>query len=279
MVTLATKLCVSIAQFPGNVGTTIHNALYARHGFDFVYKALEVKDEIAAVDAIRGVRALGIRGCGVSMPYKMIAAQMADKRSPIVESTGVANTLVNEDGILHAHNTDYDGVVESLKRLANGHKFVDVLIIGSGATAATVYAALVTQGFARPDEIGVVNIRREHAMSFACDRGAKLFSWDDLGTLSADLVINTTCLGMLALETLHEIPTFNALFDVVNRETALYKHAIALGKPALNGELMTAVQALKQFQLYTGKEFHCVDDFSCIEDELDFVLGVMRGGK
>ena len=50
-----------------NVGTRFHNFLYAELDLDFVYKAFTTTDLAAAV---AGIRALGIRGCGVSMPYK-----------------------------------------------------------------------------------------------------------------------------------------------------------------------------------------------------------------
>ena len=62
-----TRLCISLAGRPSNIGTRFHNHLYDELGLDFIYKAFTTTD-IAA--AIGGVRALGIRGCSVSMPFK-----------------------------------------------------------------------------------------------------------------------------------------------------------------------------------------------------------------
>ena len=62
-----TRLCISLAGRPSNIGTRFHNHLYDVLGLDFIYKAFTTTD-IAA--AIGGVRALGIRGCSVSMPFK-----------------------------------------------------------------------------------------------------------------------------------------------------------------------------------------------------------------
>src|SRR5690348_7015896 len=53
-----TRLCISLASRPSNIGTRFHNYLYDMLGLDFVYKAFTTTD-IAA--AIGGVRALGIR--------------------------------------------------------------------------------------------------------------------------------------------------------------------------------------------------------------------------
>jgi shikimate dehydrogenase len=66
-ITKDTVVCMSLAGRPSNVGTRFHNFLYAELGLDFVYKAFTTTTDLAA--AIAGIRAQGIRGCGVSMPY------------------------------------------------------------------------------------------------------------------------------------------------------------------------------------------------------------------
>jgi shikimate dehydrogenase len=58
---------MSLAARPGNFGTRFHNFLYERLGLDFVYKAFTTTD---IGGAVKGIRALGIRGCAVSMPFK-----------------------------------------------------------------------------------------------------------------------------------------------------------------------------------------------------------------
>jgi shikimate dehydrogenase len=70
-ITKDTVLCMSLAGRPSNIGTRFHNFLYAELGLDFVYKAFTTTDLAAA---IAGIRALGIRGCGVSMPTRRPAS-------------------------------------------------------------------------------------------------------------------------------------------------------------------------------------------------------------
>ena len=60
-------LCISVAEKPGKFGITVHNAGYKALGLNFMYKTFAV-DDIKGV--IVGIRSLGIRGCGVSMPFK-----------------------------------------------------------------------------------------------------------------------------------------------------------------------------------------------------------------
>ena len=74
-----TRLCISLAARPSNIGTRFHNYLYDELGFDFIYKAFTTTD-IAA--AIGGVRALGIRGCSVSMPFKEDVIALVDEVEP-----------------------------------------------------------------------------------------------------------------------------------------------------------------------------------------------------
>jgi shikimate 5-dehydrogenase len=103
-ITKDTVLWMSLAGRPSNIGTRFHNFLYAELSLDFVYKAFTTTDLAAA---IAGIRALGIRGCGVSMPYKEACIEFVDAMDGSAEAIGSVNTIVNTDGQLRAYNTDY----------------------------------------------------------------------------------------------------------------------------------------------------------------------------
>ena len=138
-----TRLCISLAGRPSNIGTRFHNYLYDVLGLDFIYKAFTTTD-IAA--AIGGVRALGIRGCSVSMPFKQDVIALVDEVEPSAKSIHSVNTIVNDDGRLTASNTDYIAV----QRLIDEHGLQpsqSVLIRGSGGMANAVAAAFRDNGF------------------------------------------------------------------------------------------------------------------------------------
>ena len=82
-------------QAVSNIGTRFHNHLYDVLGLDFIYKAFTTTD-IAA--AIGGVRALGIRGCSVSMPFKEDVIALVDEVEPSARAIHSVNTIVNDDG-------------------------------------------------------------------------------------------------------------------------------------------------------------------------------------
>ena len=106
-----TRLCMSLSGRPGHFGTRFHNHLYMQLGLNYVYKAFTTRDLVAAVS---GIRALGIRGCGVSMPFKEACVALVDELDPSAKAIGAVNTIVNDDGRLKAYNTDYVAVRQLL---------------------------------------------------------------------------------------------------------------------------------------------------------------------
>lgn len=247
-----TRLCISLAARPSNIGTRFHNHLYDVLGLDFVYKAFTTTDLAAAIG---GVRALGIRGCSVSMPFKEDVLALVDHVEPSAERLRSVNTIVNDDGRLSASNTDYVAV----RRLLEEHA-VDptgsVLVRGSGGMASAVGAALVDHGFTT----GTVVARNAEAGRALADR----LGWDlapSVGDRTADLLVNVTPIGMAggpdsdtaAFETA-TIAHARTVLDVVAlpAETQLVRAARAAGVPVITGAEVIALQAAEQFERYTG---------------------------
>ena len=84
---------------------TMHNAAYAETGVDFVYAAFRVAaDQLG--EAIRGMRALGIKGLNVTIPHKVAVMEFLDKLDPLAEKIGAVNTIVNDDGVLTGFNRE-----------------------------------------------------------------------------------------------------------------------------------------------------------------------------
>lgn len=137
-ITKDTVLCMSLAGRPSSIGTRFHNFLYDELSLDFVYKAFTTTDLAAA---IAGIRALGIRGCGVSMPYKEACIEFVDVMDASAEAIGSVNTIVNTGDRVRAFNTDYLAVA---KLLADRQVPTDCTfaVLGSGGMAKAVVAAL-----------------------------------------------------------------------------------------------------------------------------------------
>lgn len=107
-----TQLCMSLSGRPGNFGLRFHNHLYEQLGLNFYYKAFSSQD---LPGAIGGIRALGIRGCGVSMPFKEACIALVDELDASAQAIASINTIVNTNGRLKAYNTDYIAIEQLLK--------------------------------------------------------------------------------------------------------------------------------------------------------------------
>ncbi len=246
----ATRLCMSVSARPSTFGSRFHNHLYEQLGLDYVYKAFRVED-IAGV--VAGIRALSVRGCAVSMPFKEAVIPLLDGLDPSAEVIASVNTIVNTDGRLSGYNTDYGAVRRLLEQsgLATDTPFV---LRGSGGMAKAVAAALRDAGFSRGE---IVARNAETGRALASGYG---FDWRaELGEPAA-LLINVTPLGMVGPERDELafpkawIEACEAVMDVVALplETPLLALARAQGKQLITGGDIAVLQALEQFTLYTG---------------------------
>lgn len=245
-----TQLCISLASRPSRIGTRFHNWLYGQLGLDFVYKACTT-DNIAG--AVAGIRALGIRGCGVSMPFKQDVIPLVDAVDASASAIGAVNTIVNTEGHLDAYNTDYLAVAALLRPLACDAPFA---VLGSGGMARAVVAALRDAGFAT----GTIAARNRAAgVALAEQYG---FDWrPDIGDRRPALIVNATPIGMAGGPEAEQLPVppevaaaADTIFDVVAfpAETPLVRLARNAGKRVITGAEVLSLQAAEQFALYTG---------------------------
>ncbi|MGN7132348.1 shikimate 5-dehydrogenase [Rhodococcoides corynebacterioides] len=252
MLTKDTQLCMSLSGRPSNIGTRFHNYLYDELDLDFVYKAFTTDD---LPSAVAGIRALGIRGCGVSMPFKEAVIEHVDVLHRSASAIDSVNTLVNEGGVLHAHNTDYSAVAD-LVTAAGVDTAAPVTVTGSGGMAKAVVAALRDSGFTD----GVVAARNERTGPALAD--AYGYRWQSApDPAPGSFLVNVTPIGMAGGPdadaspfTTEAVAAATAVMDVVAMpsETPLIRAARAAGTPVITGAEVIALQAASQFTLYTG---------------------------
>ncbi len=247
-----TTLCVSLASNPGNFGNYFHNFLFDALDLNYIYKSFKT-DNIKL--AISSLRALGIRGCGISMPFKTEVIKYVDFVDQAVTDIGSANTIVNDKGYLKAFNTDSYSInniliEEKLNQNSN------ILIKGSGGMARAIIYSLKKLGYKN------VNIFARNKKTLS--KILKRWNLNEIKKIDSynqkyDLLINATPLGMANFT--NEIPfdeevilNSSIVMDVVvntdgtKLSTMCKKNNIKL----ITGEMITKLQAKKQFELYTG---------------------------
>jgi shikimate dehydrogenase len=247
-----TQLCMSLAARPGNFGTRFHNFLYRELGLNYVYKAFTTRDLAAAIG---GIRALGIRGCAISMPFKEACIQYLDELDSSARGIMSVNTIVNSDGYLKAFNTDYTAVL-TLLRSAEIPETTRFALRGSGGMAKAVACALKDAGFSN----GIILARNERAGAALAEQYG--FEWKrELENETPGLLINVTPIGMAGGSEAEQLSFSEDLvraaqmvFDVVALppETPLIRLATNLGRKTISGAEVIALQAVEQFALYTG---------------------------
>ncbi len=251
-VTANTRLCISIAARPGRWGVTVHNAAYEALGLDFLYKACGVSD---LPGAVAGIRALGIRGCGVSMPFKVAILALLDGVEPLAREVGAVNTVVNTEGKLLGYNTDVVAATAALTRVGVTSRS-SVLLLGAGGAARAVRTALRALG------VSAVTVACRDAgrgKEFVDGTGFEPVDWSYREDRLCDYVVNATPVGMspdvedCPLTTSY-LQTVRGVIELVAtpRETQLVRQALALGRAVSTGPEFSLDQAAAQFELYTG---------------------------
>lgn len=246
-----TQLCMSLSARPGNFGTRFQNHLFEALGLDYVYKAFTTTD---IEGAVRGLRALGIRGCAVSMPFKEAVIPLIDELDPSAASIGAVNTIVNDGGHLKGYNTDYLAVVQLMQRhqVPTDTRWA---LAGAGGMAKAVASALVDYGYANGTIVGR-NVEKRRDLA------------DKLGIAHADaapadtqMLVNATPIGMAGGAEADALPfppesiaAAEIVFDVVAipPETPLIRAARAAGRQVITGDAVLVLQGREQFVLYTG---------------------------
>ncbi|ALK11041.1 shikimate dehydrogenase [Blastochloris viridis] len=212
---------------------------------------------------LRDLARHGYVGANVTLPHKETALAVVDEADEAARTLGAVNTVWIERGRLFGANTDVTGFLADLDaRLAgwDGRSEHAVVLGAGGAARAIVYGLLQR----RIDRVSVINRSPERAEQLAVRFGPRVkpAGWAELPGLlaSADLVVNTTSLGMAGqpplVVDLAPLPPAAAVADIVYvpLETGLLAAARAGGHVGIDGLGMLLHQAAPGFTRWFGVE-------------------------
>ncbi|HCU4682004.1 TPA: quinate/shikimate dehydrogenase, partial [Escherichia coli] len=242
-------------------------------GLPFTYMAFEV-DNDSFPGAIEGLKALKMRGTGVSMPNKQLACEYVDELTPAAKLVGAINTIVNDDGYLRGYNTDGTGHIRAIKESGFDIKGKTMVLLGAGGASTAIGAQGAIEGL---KEIKLFNRRDEFfdkALAFAQrvnENTDCVVTVTDLADqqafaealASADILTNGTKVGMKPLENESLVYDISLLHPgllvtecVYNPHmTKLLQQAQQAGCKTIDGYGMLLWQGAEQFTLWTGKDF------------------------
>jgi shikimate dehydrogenase len=231
----------------------MHEAGYRALGLPFTYVPFEVRD---LKGAVAGLRALGIRGVGISHPFKQDVLPLLDALDPVAHRIGAVNTIVNDDGRLTGHNTDWIGAVRALEEVRPLLQ-TRVLLLGAGGAARAIAFGLRERGA----HTTIANRNAAKAERLAAESGAQHVPFDEARRPGAyDIIVNATSLGQSDVGRESPIPgdamqEGQIVMDIVYKplQTRLIEAAALRGAVAVRGGRMLLHQAAAQFELYTGR--------------------------
>jgi len=239
----------------------IHNHWIRQYGLNGTYGLFPVEPQNID-DAIRGLKALGLAGCNITIPHKVEAMKRMDWVDPLAQRMGAINTIVVQaDGALHGYNNDGFGFIQSLRddkpdwRADAG----PITVLGAGGAARAIVLSLIDEG---ASEIRLINRTRAKADALAQEFGQVVtaYDWSERHDALAGcaLLINTTNQGMhgqadLDLQ-LDQLPTSALVADAIYipLETALLAQARQRGNTTVNGLGMLLNQARPAFKAWFG---------------------------
>lgn len=231
----------------------MHEAAYRAVGIDYRYQPFQVEDIGAALTAMR---TLGIRGCGISMPFKLEVLEHLDAVDPLARRIGAVNTVVNDGGVLTGYNTDAWGARQAIEevRALSGSR---ILLLGAGGAARAVAFAFVEAGAV----LAIANRDGGRARALADEVGAReagdLSLVDELGRF--DALVNASSRGMTDVDPSSPVAPARLRQDLIVMDlvykpvaTELTRCATERGAVVIHGGRMLLHQATRQFELYTG---------------------------
>jgi shikimate dehydrogenase len=234
-----------------SLSPVMHNAAFSAKGLNAVYLAFETKE---IEDALKGMRALGIKGMSVTIPHKSSVIPLLDHVDRLAESIGAVNTIVNDKDRLVGHNTDGLGALKALREKTEVSQ-KSCLIVGAGGAARAIGYMLKEQGV----DLTLTNRSRGRGQDLADSLECPFIPLDKAEDIQVDLLIQTTSVGMHphdeeCLLSTNALKPGMVVMDIVYNpiETKLLSIAKTRGCVTINGLGMFIHQGVEQFKLWTG---------------------------
>lgn len=211
-------------------------------GYDYRLCPLPTPEEAHAFMQARDFKAIN-----VTIPYKELVIPYCDEIDDAARAIGSVNTIVNKNGRLEGHNTDFAGFTWILRKNGISLKDKTVMLLGTGGTQKTALAVAKAEGAAE-----VVLVSRRHS--------EKAISYEEAAARrDVQVLVNTSPVGMYpengaCLVDLGNYPKLEAVLDVIYNpfRTELLLRAEARGLPAVDGMGMLVAQAKYAAEYFTG---------------------------
>lgn len=237
-------------------------------GLRYLYRLIDLDqlhmDSSTLPDLLTAAEQMNFTGLNITYPCKQVILALLDELSPEARGIGAVNTVIWRDGKRIGHNTDCLGFAEGFRRGLHEAARQRVVQMGAGGAGAAVAHALLAEGVG---QLSIFDVDPGRAQSLADNLNqhfgpgrAQAGSDLDSAMAAADGLVNTTPMGMAKLPgmpvpaRLLRAALWVAEIVYFPLETELLRTARALGCRTLDGGNMAVFQAVKAFELFSGKK-------------------------
>lgn len=249
----------------------MQNAAFTHVGLNWIYLAFPFPPHNLD-EAIRGLRALGVRGFNVTAPYKQAVFPYLDDASEVAKALGAVNTVIvredpgNGKRWLYGDNTDVEGFLQATSTYFGQIPHERAIILGAGGAARAVAYALCKIGF-RAVSFVVRHLERGQTLLKEIERWEfcttfDLVSFQEVDRLAwaeeTSVLINATPLGtwpevgVSPLPDSFRFPSHWLVIDLVYNppKTSLLKRVEKAGAVGINGLDMLVHQGALSFRAW-----------------------------
>lgn len=270
LVDLGARGAIHIGLLGRGIGASLSPAMHRREGerlgLDYHYHLIDFdvlglgNDDLPEVIAL--LEKVGFSGLNVTHPFKQAVIPVLASLSGDAAAIGAVNTVLFRPEGRVGHNTDCWGFAESVRVGMPDVERRRVLQLGAGGAGAAVALALLELGV---EELSVYDVDGQKAEALAAQlarsgRSVRVVEDAKSAIAEVDGLVNATPIGM---EKYPGTPIDPGLIDPAQwvadiiyfpRITTLIARAREKGCTTLPGAGMAIFQAVKAFELFTGRE-------------------------
>lgn len=255
---------------------SIHNFLSQKYKKNNIYMCFEI-DKNNLENAAQSIKTFNMKGCNVTIPYKVDIISYLDKVDKNALLIGAVNTIKNVNNELVGYNTDGIGFIKSLTDEGYDLKNKKIIILGAGGACRSIAVELANK------EVSYIEIRNrseENAKNICNLINSNFLSKADYDTnpveendlKNFDILINTTPIGMESKDCPIDVninPPKNLLVcDIVYKphETALLSWAKNNNLNVVYGINMLINQGLLAYEIW--------ENIKASEDDLEEIKNI-----
>lgn len=260
----------------------IQNEAYELNEIDAYFKAFHVESKDLE-SAIKGMKAIGVKGFMVTVPFKAKVIPFLDEVDPMAAKKKAVNVVQLIDGKFVGYNFDGEAWLKALLEDMNTQSIdkESILIVGAGGAAQSIYHTLSQYENLHIDIANRTVEKAEELKKLGGNhKQTTVISLEEAENKQNqyDIIVQTTSIGMWPEINQSPITITNLkesafVSDIIYNpaESELLKQARKNGACTQNGMKMLALQNSLAIEMWTGRKVDYEKMMNSLKEALRFI--------